>query len=153
MSIKHYQAPEALALLERIGWPEWLAIYATAGNEHLAFRDEGPKPFFESIDQQGEQRELPDHVALCLLRNHLREWLKKAEIFVEWYGASSDYRIGKYHRRGYDYGMVVLLEDGRWEDEGGDTEGFDAMSFQDEDLALLAAAQAKLDEDEKGATK
>ena len=75
MSIDTYQTVKARALLDRIGWPEWLGIYATSGNEHLAFRDEKPKPFFEAIDQQGEQRELPDHLALCLIRNHLREFI------------------------------------------------------------------------------
>jgi len=82
MSIEHYQTPEALTLLDRIGRSEWLAIYATAGNERLAFHDEGPKPFFEVVDDQWEQRELPDYVALCILRNQLWEYIE------EYYGGT-----------------------------------------------------------------
>jgi len=73
MSIEHYRTIEAREALDKIGWPEWPGIRADQGNEKLAWGE----PFFKIINQQGEQRELPDHIVLCLIRDCARGYIER----------------------------------------------------------------------------
>ena len=75
MSIQTYQTKEALALLDRIGWPSWYEETAkhwlewskrlTGWRVWFTFEQPGYSPVCET--------EPRDHFALCILRNHL--WL------------------------------------------------------------------------------
>jgi len=71
MPIETYQTDEALALLARIGWPEW-------EDHNIMYALAWDGKFFQ-IDFQGKGHgarfKVASHVALCIIRNHLREWL------------------------------------------------------------------------------
>ncbi len=78
MGIDTYTTQEAIALLDKIGWPEWPDVYYPRGKERLGFRNPG----FEAIDWQHERFALPDLIALCLIRNHLREYVESKSVFL-----------------------------------------------------------------------
>ena len=120
--IAHYTTPEAIALLDRIGWPEW-----AEGDETVRLRG-------ELVAGQGWYSCgycISRPVALCLLRNHLREYAEKAGIWI-------DARINQA-------GQVEYFV---YDNRGGTDQGDDCFvdSFVDYDEALLAACKQALAE-------
>ena len=79
MSITTYQTLAARELLDAIVWPEWEDKY---GFKHMLCYHE-PFGIAERTNTELVSR-LDAHVALCLLRNHLREfiwaWIARAPV-------------------------------------------------------------------------
>ena len=139
--LSHYQTLEAIARLERIGPPEWEDCNADGSKRTLEHRI-----WLNTVI--GFQY-VADHVALCLLRNHLREWLERraVQILVDFNGKrgpSTTYYLERdlCNEDGYyegDGGREVLTVAGwhRWNKLG------DAVPryFDDLDAALLAGAE------------
>jgi len=145
MSIEHYQTPEAIARLDEIGWPEWTKL---GWPRTLRF---APGVGWAAIESAtGHIEDMVSHLALCILRNHLREWLERqaVRICVEFNGKrgpSTTYYLERdlCNEDGYyegDGGREVLTVAGwhRWNKLG------DAVPryFDDLDAALLAGAEA-----------
>jgi len=74
MAIETYKTDEARELLERIGMPTWNLVCADSAR-HLIFRD-GRWEIWKGWPT-GSHVYTTSHIALCLLRNYLREWLQK----------------------------------------------------------------------------
>jgi len=76
MAIETYQTDEARKLLGRIGWPEWeegiVKFRLVYGDGEICL----------SRQIQGKHRAvhgIADHIALCLLRNHLLEYIYNSD--------------------------------------------------------------------------
>jgi hypothetical protein len=73
--IETYQTDAAQAILGKVGWPEWTEDGST---HHLGHREDRSGRFsYSSVNPIGQGWGMGSHLALCLLRNHLREWLAK----------------------------------------------------------------------------
>ncbi len=69
MSIKTYHTPEVLALLDEIGWPTW-------GNGRVSQRlCNAAGQWAKVVSPVSDPIVVCDHIALCLLRNHFREYI------------------------------------------------------------------------------
>jgi hypothetical protein len=125
MSIETYQTERARAILDKVGWPEW-DVPGEGEKSGLRFSDNGWYDLWSTYNGEwykGCGCRIQDHLALCLLRNHLREFLVKNHVLPPrpaWLGDDKD---------------VWLWSSDNVE---GDTE----------DEALLAAAEAVLADDE-----
>jgi len=82
MSITTYQTLAARELLDAIGWPEWGdndSSYYT-----LTFDAHGSGSRWSYVNRICQGWGVDAHVALCLLRNHLREfiwaWIARAPV-------------------------------------------------------------------------
>ena len=85
MSIDTYKTKRALAILERIGWPEWGDGLAS---RRLFYDVQWTMPWRQKPPYSTDYGIHP-HLALCLLRNHLREWLRSHERYA--LGVDDDY--------------------------------------------------------------
>jgi len=76
MSIETYQTDRARAILDRIGWPEWNNADKT--HFRLSFDSVTDTGWWgdATVPDSSWNTEIDDHIALCILRNHLREWLR-----------------------------------------------------------------------------
>lgn len=151
--IETYQAPEALALLDKIGWPEWdtgnLRWSLTHGD--IGFCISTRQKVSTSYTMIGSTHRLvTDHEALCLLQAHLRGVLAASTItvHVEYNGKMQPipcYYIERDRRNedGYYEGdgwREVLTSDG-WQEWGKLKQGDHPRWFDDLDEALLAGAE------------
>jgi len=120
MSIDTYETDRARAILDRIGWPEWNNADKT--HFRLSFDSVTDTGWWgdATVPDSSWNTEIDDHIALCILRNHLREWLNK-------HGGGPAENI----RKGKVYWLVSA------------TVGC-PMRFDDYDEALLARAEQVL---------
>lgn len=141
--ISHYQTHEAMALLERIGCDNivrrrYVIVLSPANADHV-----------ETLAE-----DLTGHIVLCLLRNHLREWLERRAIRIETtftgksgciatYYATKDLRNEDGYLEG-DGGKAALVG-GRWRKTDELTDGEWIDNFDDLDAALLAAAASEVE--------
>lgn len=122
MSIEHYTTPEALALLDEIGWPTFLdeasglTCCLCMYHGQICARIDGDMV-----------TDPPAHVTLCLLRDHLRGYIAPTGIYV-------DTRINQA---------------GAVEHFVYDSDGDFVGSFMDIDEALLTAATEALMKERK----
>ena len=130
--IAHYQTPAAIALLDKIGRPEWREGEYV---RRLFPQADAAWPIRLWIERHGgfwsNLCSVADHVALCLLRNHLREYAERADVWM-------DARINQ----------ADTVEYFVYDNRSGTDQGDDCLvdSFLDYDEALLAAAHAVMEQ-------
>ena len=120
--IDTYQTDRARAILDKIGWPEWKDCRRGEMRLRLFWDAAIGRLFIHEANGVLEgDASISDHLALCLLRNHLREWLTTRGRSV-----------------GFDADAPSKIEYYVWDLRGGYT------IYHDYDEALLAAAEALL---------
>ena len=133
MSIETYQTTAAAEVLAKIGMPTWengmMQFRLLVSDREFCVEQSRPKHL--SVHAAA------DYLALCLLRDHLREWLAERNIVLD-----KSYGAGPHGHTAHK-GDDSLCTNGQW----GDVAGAELAEWEDYDEALLASVRAAMEKE------
>lgn len=93
--IDHWLADDGMKAIERMGWPERRPLDPWPDDTNIRMAvcecEQLGKHFIETHADKPEGWSIDNHTALCLLRNHAREWLEQRRDRLPWWRRLSDW--------------------------------------------------------------